>query len=83
MRSEVITIASSHQNRPVEQNIRTMEANMRAMLKEAGLLLKFWDKAIEHDAYIRNYTNIVPDANGLNRSPTEAFTGILPDIKDV
>jgi hypothetical protein len=80
-RSEVTTIASSYQNGPAEQNIRTAEANMRAMLKEAGLLLEFWDEAVEHDAYIRNCTNIGPDSNGINRSPTEAFTGTLPDIE--
>jgi hypothetical protein len=81
MRSEVTTIASSHQNGPAERNIRTAEAHMRAMLKEAGLPLEFWDKAVEHDAYIRNCTNIGPDSNGINRSPTEAFTGTLPDTE--
>jgi hypothetical protein len=40
MRSEVITIASSYQNGPAEWNIRTAEANIRAMLKEARLPLE-------------------------------------------
>jgi hypothetical protein len=34
---------------------------MRAMLKEAGLLLEVGDEAVEHDVYIRNCTNIAPD----------------------
>jgi hypothetical protein len=54
---------------------------MRAMLKKAGLPLEFWDETFEHDAYIRNCTNIGPDSNGINRSPTEAFIGTLPDIE--
>jgi hypothetical protein len=81
MRSEVTTIASSHQNGLAEWNIRTAEENMRAMLKEAGLPLEFWDEAVEYDAYIRNCTNIGPGSNGINRSPTKAFTGKLPDIE--
>jgi hypothetical protein len=40
-RSEVAIIALSHQNSPAEWNLRTAEANMRAMLKEAGLSLEF------------------------------------------
>jgi hypothetical protein len=81
LRSEVTTIASSHQNGLAEWNLRTAEANIRAMLKEAGLPLKFWDEAVEHDAYIRNYTNIRSDSNGRNRSPTDAFTCTLPVIE--
>jgi hypothetical protein len=80
-RSEVTIIASSHQNGPAEPNIRTAKANMRAMLKEVGLLLEFWNEAVEHDAYIRICSNIGPDSNGINRSLTEVFTGTLPDIK--
>jgi hypothetical protein len=45
-RSEVTTIASSHQNGPAERNIRTAEPNMRAMLKDAGLPSEFWDEAV-------------------------------------
>jgi hypothetical protein len=74
-------IASSHQNGSAERNIRTAEANIRAILKEAELPLEFWDEAIGHDAYIRNCTNIGLDSNSINRSPTEVFTGTLPDIE--
>jgi hypothetical protein len=51
------------------------------MLKEAGLPLEFWDEGVERDTYIRNCTNIGLDSNGINRSPTEAFTGTLPNIE--
>jgi hypothetical protein len=54
---------------------------MRAILLEAGLLLECGDEALEHNVYIKNCTNIELDSNGINRSPTEAFTDILPDIK--
>ncbi|RAL58199.1 hypothetical protein DID88_002302 [Monilinia fructigena] len=80
MRSEVTVVASSHQNGPAERNIRAAETDIRAMLKEAHLPLEFWDEAVEHDVYIRNRTSIGPDANGIDRSPLEAFTGTLPDI---
>jgi hypothetical protein len=54
---------------------------MRAMLQEAGFPLGFWDEAVEYNAYIRHCTNIGPDSNGINRSLTEVFIGILPDIE--
>jgi hypothetical protein len=41
MRSELISISLSFQNGPVKRNIRTAKANMRTMLKEAGLPLEF------------------------------------------
>jgi hypothetical protein len=40
-RSDVTTLASSYQNGIAEWNIRTAEANMRAMLNKAGLPLEF------------------------------------------
>jgi hypothetical protein len=53
-RSDVTTLASSYQNGTADQNIRTAEANLGAILNEAGLLLEFQDEAVEHDVYIRN-----------------------------
>ena len=79
-RSEQTTTASSHQNGPTERNIGTAEADMRAMLKEAGLPLEFWDEAAEHDAYIRNLTDTGPVIDGSVVSPHEAYTGINPSI---
>jgi hypothetical protein len=65
------------QNGPAERNIRTAEADMRAMLKEADLPLEFWDEAVEHDAYIRNRTD------GSVVSPQEAYTGETPSVDHV
>jgi hypothetical protein len=74
-RSEQTTAASSHQNGSAERNIRTAEADMRAMLKEADLPLEFWDDAVEHDACIRNRTDTEPVIDGSVVSPQEAYTG--------
>lgn len=80
IRSELTTIASSHQNGPAERNIRTAETNMRAMIKEANLPLEFWDEAAEYDAYVRNRTDTGPVVDGSVVSPQEAFTGETPSI---
>ncbi|KAF7569560.1 UBN2 multi-domain protein [Pyrenophora tritici-repentis] len=77
------TIASSHQNGPAERNIQTAEADMRAMLKDAGLPIEFWDEAVEADAYLRNRTNTGPMINGKQVSPEEAFTGTKPSIDHI
>ncbi|KAF7578672.1 UBN2 multi-domain protein [Pyrenophora tritici-repentis] len=77
------TIASSHQNGPAERNIQTAEADMRAMLKDAGLPIEFWDEAVEADAYLRNRTNTGPTINGKQVSPEEAFTGTKPSIDHI
>jgi hypothetical protein len=45
------------------------------MLKDASLLIKFWDEAVEADTYIRNCTNLGPTINRKRVSPEEAFTG--------
>jgi hypothetical protein len=44
------------------------------MLKEAGLLIKFWDKAIEYDTYVRNRTDIRLVIDSSIVSPYEAYT---------
>ena len=56
---------------------------MRAMLKEAGLPLEFWDDAVEHDAYIRNLTDTGPIIDGSVVSPHEAYTGVTPSIDHI
>jgi hypothetical protein len=77
------TIASSHQNGPAERNIQTAEADMRAMLKDAGLPIEFWDEAVEADTYMRNRTNTGPTIDGKQVSPEEAFTGKTPSIDHI
>ena len=72
VQKQQITIASSHQNRPAERNIRTAEADIRALLKYAKLPLEFWDKAVESDAKIRNLTGIRPVIDSSVVSPDKA-----------
>ena len=45
------------------------------MLKDANLLIKFQDEAVEADTYMRNCTNTGPTINRKKVSPKEAFTG--------
>jgi hypothetical protein len=80
VRKEQTTAATSHQNGPAERNIRTAEADARAMLKEAGLPIEFWDEAVEYDAYVRNRTDTGPVIDGSVVSPHEAYTGETPSI---
>ena len=75
--------ASSHQNGAAERNIRTAEANMRSMLKEAGLPLEFWDEAVETEAYIRNRTATGPSISNCVTSPQEAWSGKIPSIDHI
>ncbi|KAF7567667.1 hypothetical protein PtrM4_142580 [Pyrenophora tritici-repentis] len=77
------TIASSYQNGPAERNIQTAEADMRAMLKDAGLPIEFWDEAVEADAYLRNRTSTGPTIDEKQVSPEEAFTGRTPSIDHI
>ncbi|KAI1684896.1 Dimer-Tnp-hAT dimerization containing protein [Pyrenophora tritici-repentis] len=77
------TIASSYQNGPAERNIQPAEADMRAMLKDAGLPIEFWDEAVEADAYLRNRTSTGPTIDGKQVSPEEAFTGRTPSIDHI
>ena len=77
------TIASSHQNGPAERNIQTAQADMRAMIKDAGLPIEFWDEAVEADAYMRNRTATGPTIDGKQVSPEEAFTRKKPSIDHI
>jgi hypothetical protein len=56
---------------------------MRAMLKDAGLLIEFWDEAVEADTYMRNRTDTGPTIDGKRISPEEAFTGKTPSINHI
>ena len=53
------------------------------MLKDANLLIKFWDEAIEADKYMRNRTNTGPTINRKKVSPKEAFTGKTLSINHI
>ena len=55
-----------------ERAIQITEGSARAMLKEAGLLLEFWDKAAKTDAYLRSRCADGPVVNREQISPEEA-----------
>ena len=50
------------------------------MIKEAELLIEFWDKALEADTYIRNRINTRLEINGKRISLDKAFIGKTPLI---
>jgi hypothetical protein len=56
---------------------------MRAMLKDASLLIEFWDKAVEADAYLQNRTDTGPTINRKKVSPKEAFIGKTLSINHI
>ncbi len=70
----------SHQNGAIERAIQTTENSVRAMIKESGLLLKFWDEAAKTDAYLRNRCDTGPELECGRINPEEAWTGIRPSI---
>ena len=50
------------------------------MLKDSGLLIEFWDEAVEADAYTRNRTLSGPKINGIRQTLIGAYIGEMPDI---
>jgi hypothetical protein len=74
--AEYTTIASSHQNGPVERAIQTTENAVRTMTEESGLPAEFWCFAAETDAHVRNRLPRGPLINNKRTSPEEAYTGI-------
>jgi Reverse transcriptase (RNA-dependent DNA polymerase)/gag-polypeptide of LTR copia-type len=73
----------SHQNGVAERSIQTAESDARAMLKDAGLPIEFWDEAVQADAYIRNRTGTGPLINSQRISPEEAYSGTKPSIDHI
>ena len=50
------------------------------MLKDSGLLIEFWDEAIEADAYTRNRTLSGLKINGIRQTLIGAYIREMPDI---
>jgi hypothetical protein len=50
------------------------------MLKDSGLLIEFWDEAIEADVYTRNRTLNGLKINGIRQTLIGAYIGEMPDI---
>ena len=73
----------SIQNGVAERGIRTVENQVRAMIKESGLPIEFWPEAAEADAYLRNRIGTGPIVNGSPTTPMEAFTGVKPSIDHI
>jgi Reverse transcriptase (RNA-dependent DNA polymerase)/gag-polypeptide of LTR copia-type len=80
IREENTVVHSSFQNGPAEKSIQTSENDFRAMLKDQGLPLEFWDEAAMTGAYVRNRIMNGPRAGDKTFSPYEAFYGQAPTI---
>jgi hypothetical protein len=80
VKSQLTTAASSHQNGPAERNIRTAEADMRAMLKDSSMPIEFWCEAVVYDGYCRDRTDSGPVVDGIRVAPEEAYSGKIPTI---
>jgi len=73
----------SIQNGVAERVIRTTENSVRAMIKDAELLIEFWAEAAKTDVYLRNRTVTEPLVDGALTTPEKAFIGIKPSIDHV
>ena len=71
------------QNEVVERVIRITENSMRAMIKNAELLIEFWAEAAKTDAYLRNRTVTRLLIDEASTTSEEAFIGIKPSIDHV
>lgn len=76
-------VATSHQNRGAERQIRTGEEAMRAMLKEAGLPLEFCDEAVKTHAYTFNRISEGPMKDGKYITHHEAWYNQVPEIDHI
>jgi hypothetical protein len=75
IREENTVAYSSFQNGPAEKSIQTTESDFRAMLKDQGLQLEFWDEAVTTRAYVQNRIMNGPIADDKVFSPYKAFYG--------
>jgi hypothetical protein len=50
------------------------------MLKDSGLLIEFWDEAIEANVYTQNHMLSGPKINGIRQTPISAYIGEMPNI---
>ncbi len=73
----------SIRNGVVERVIRITENSMRAMIKNAELLIEFWAEAAKTDAYLRNRTVTRLLIDEASTTSEEAFIGIKPSIDHV
>ena len=64
VREESTVPYTSHQNGIAERGIQITENNIRAMYKDSGMGMIFWDEAAKMDAHIRNHTTVGPEVDG-------------------
>ena len=57
-----------------EQSIQTTENAVQAIIKDAGLSIKFWVEAVKTDMYLQNQTVVRPDITQAIFSSKKAFT---------
>lgn len=78
--SQYTILYNSIQNEVVERDIRITKNQIRAMIKNAELLIEFWSEAEEADVYIRNrvVTDSIIDKNSITSMKT--FTDVKPFI---
>ncbi len=50
---------------------------------DAGLLIEFWDEAVEAGTYSRNRLMCGPKRNGLCYTPIGAYTGKPPEVDHI
>ena len=80
IRQEPTVPYTSNQNGIAERGIQTTENNIRAMCKDSGLGMLFWDEAAKTDAHIRNLTAVGPEVTGRRITPYEDWTQEKPSI---
>ena len=74
---------TSTQNGLGERENRQIQADSRALLKDAKMPPEFWADACQARIYVRNRISNGPIVNGHMISPYEAFTGRVPSIDHV
>ena len=73
----------SYQNRVAKRAIQTTKAFVRAIIHNAQLPIKFWDKAAKTSAYLKNHTPAGPIIDDKPTSPEQIYTGKLPTIDHI
>jgi len=74
---------TSTQNGLVERENQQIQADSRALLKDAKMPPEFWVDACQAGVYIRNRIGSGPTVNDHPISPYEAFTGKVPDVDHI
>lgn len=74
---------TSTQNGLAERENRQIQADSRALLKDAKMPPEFWVDACQAGIYVRNRIGNGPVVNDHMISPYEAFTGRVPNVDHI